>query len=450
MIKIDPPLVLTVTAVLAVGVPYLLWKIPVVGRWMPLTVTQILFGLLLGPSILGGIIGLDNHKAFFGGANLGAINAVAIVAVILFAFLAGVGTDRDVVKRSAGLTVTTGMVSLLAPLALGTLVAMGIAAVYPSAKVDGVSGLVYGLGFGLVMSITALPVLAAILSELRLMSKPIASIALAGAGVGNAFIWVGLGIVIVLAQANAMGGIGSALLVALIGAAAIAALWLLVARPIMNRMSAGPGSMGTILAATMVFAFISGGIAHVTKLHFILGAFVGGLLVPEHLRQPIRDMLERPVNVALVPFFFTVAGLATEFKLGDPTLYIVAVAGLLVAILGKIVPTALAARACGETMAFGATLGIMHMTKGLVGVALAFALSTGGVFGPSSYTAAIIVCLVTTALTAPMLTWAANASPEIRDLVTPPPETVGSSEEMPRTPASVAVPAAAPAAIGTI
>ena len=419
MIKIDPPLVLTVTALLAIGLPYMIWKIPVVNRWMPLTVTQIVFGLLLGPSVLGAIIGEANHTAFFGGPNLGAITAVAVVAVILFAFLAGVGTDRDAVAKNAATTVTTGLVSLFAPMAIGAVVAVGLASVFPAAKVETVNPWVYGLGFGLVMSITALPVLAAILAEKRLMSKPIASIALAGAGVGNAFIWVGLGIVLVLAQGDAAGGIGNALLFALAGAVAIVAIWLLIARPLFNRLTVEPKNMGTILTAAMVFACISGGIAHVTKLHFILGAFMGGLLVPEHMRQPIRDMLERPINLAFVPFFFVVAGLATKFQLNDPALYVLAAAGLVVAILGKIVPTGLAARACGESMAFGISLGIMHMTKGLVGVALAFALKQGGVFGESTYTACVIVCLVTTALTAPALTWARGMSPALRDELTP-------------------------------
>ncbi len=422
MIKIDPPLVLTVTAVLAVGLPYLIWKIPIVSKWMPLAVTQILFGLLLGPSILGALIGIENHKAFFGGANYGAINAVATVAVILFAFLAGVGTDRDVVKKSAGLTVATGMVSLLAPLLIGCGVAMALAIAVPSVKGPNASPLIYGLGFGLVMSITALPVLAAILSELRLMSKPIASIALAGAGVGNTFIWVGLGIVLVLSQMNPDGGVGTALLVALIGAVAIVGMWMFIARPLFNRMPVDKNSMGMILAAAMVFACISGGIAHVTKLHFILGSFLAGLLVPEHVRQPMRDMLERPVNIAFVPYFFAVAGLATRFDLTDPTLYLVAAIGIVVAILGKIVPTAIVARMCGQTSAFGATLGIMHMTKGLVGVALAFFLEQGGIFSAASYTAAVIVCLITTALTAPALNWAAAANADVKTLLTPEPD----------------------------
>lgn len=402
MSNLHPAVALLIAAPLSVGLPFLIWKALRIEKWVPLTVTQILAGLLLGPSILGAAVSADVYDAVFGEKQIAAINAVATVAVVLFGFLAGIGADRDVIRKSAGMTAVTGTVSMIGPVLISLPFAIWIATRFPTAAGAHAEPFVYALAFGLVMSITALPVLAAILVELGALKARVASVALAGAGVGNFFVWTGYAVVSALATMEA-GGAGRALLIAC-GAVLIAAAFArLVAVPFLHWLPLGPRSDGMVLATAVVMAAVCAAVAQAGGLDVIFGAFLGGLFVPEKLRKPITDMLERPVLIILVPFFFLLAGLKTTFVAGDASLWIVLAIGLVVAILGKIATTAIAARACGESWAFGTVLGVLSQTKGLIAVVLTYQIFQKGVFGPGSYTALVIVALVCTALTVPLL-----------------------------------------------
>ncbi len=406
MLKMSPPVALTIAAILSVGIPFLIWKVLRIEKWVPLTVTQILAGLLLGPSILGAAVSPDVYNAMFGPEQVKAIGAVATMAVVLFGFLAGIGADRDVIKKSAGMTTVTGVVSMIGPLLVGMIPAFWIAKGFPSAMGKANDAFVYSLAFGLVMSITALPVLAAILVELGAMKARVSSVGLAGAGAGNVLVWVGFALVSALAtmeSGSGGGGTGLAIAVA-VGAVVVVALFsLFVAVPFLNRLPRGPKSDGMVLATALVMAAACAGFAQAAGLDVIFGAFLAGLFVPESLRKPITEMLERPVLIIFVPFFFLLAGLNTKFVAGDASLWVVLAAGLVVAVLGKVILTAIAARVCGESWAFGTVLGVFAQTKGLIAVVLAFQIYQKGVFGPGTFTALVIVALVCTALTVPLL-----------------------------------------------
>src|SRR5439155_22255881 len=115
MLQLHPAVALMIAAILSVGIPFIIWKALRIEKWVPLTVTQILAGLLLGPSVLGALVSGDVYNAVFGKAQIDSINAVASLAVVLFGFLAGIGADRDVIKKSAGMTTVTGAASMIGP-----------------------------------------------------------------------------------------------------------------------------------------------------------------------------------------------------------------------------------------------------------------------------------------------------------------------------------------------
>jgi hypothetical protein len=101
-------------------------------------------------------------------------------------------------------------------------------------------------------------------------------------------------------------------------------------------------------------------------LHYILGAFVTGAIMPENLRKPILDRLHGLTLALLMPFFFTLTGLHTFIDLGSPAFLEIFVIATTVAVVGITGGTAVAARLVGEPWPFALGLGALLQTKGLM------------------------------------------------------------------------------------
>ena len=108
--------------------------------------------------------------------------------------------------------------------------------------------------------------------------------------------------------------------------------------------------------------------------------------------------------VLLLPLFFAFTGLRTSVALiSGGWLWLVCGAVLLVAMAGKLGGCALAARAGGMRWRDALSLGALMNTRGLMELVI---LNVGldiGVLSPTLYAMMVVMALVTTALTTPLL-----------------------------------------------
>ena len=171
----------------------------------------------------------------------------------------------------------------------------------------------------------ALPVLAAILGEMGLFGSRISHLALGVAGVNDIALWVLLGIVLTVAAAGHAGhGLPAVWLLAL----APIYLFLMVqfVRPVLARMVSrriddGDEAVTTQGAIVVGGATILSGLAtELLGLHYIIGAFVVGAIMPADLHKPILDRLQVMTVALLMPFFFTLTGMRTLIDLSSPVL----------------------------------------------------------------------------------------------------------------------------------
>ena len=177
-------------------------------------------------------------------------------------------------------------------------------------------------------------------------------------------------------------------------------------RPALARLAtsrtkeAGPGSLG--LAAACATALGSAAVTEALGLHHVLGAFLAGVAMPGAARRAILVRLEAPVAVALMPFFFVLTGLRTTIDLGSDTFLAVFLLMTLAATVGKFGGTALLARAAGEGWPTALGLGALMQTKGLMEVVVLTVVLDAGLIGPATFSALVLMALVSTAATMPL------------------------------------------------
>jgi Kef-type K+ transport system membrane component KefB len=151
-------------------------------------------------------------------------------------------------------------------------------------------------------------------------------------------------------------------------------------------------------AATMASALVT----ELMGLHYIIGAFLIGVIIPAHLRQPIIDRLQVMTVALLMPFFFALTGMRTLIDLGSPALLEVFTITAGATVIGVIGGTAVAARLFGETWSFGLGLGSLLQAKGLTELIVLTILLDAGIVSPTIFAAMILMALVCTALAMPL------------------------------------------------
>ena len=137
-------------------------------------------------------------------------------------------------------------------------------------------------------------------------------------------------------------------------------------------------------------------------LHYIIGAFVTGVVMPDHLRKPILDRLQVMTVALLMPFFFTLTGLRTLIDPGSSAFLEVFVIATSVAVVGIIGGTALAARLVGEPWPLALALGALLQTKGLMELIVLTVLLDAGIISPNVFAALILMAVVSTTLAMPV------------------------------------------------
>jgi Kef-type K+ transport system membrane component KefB len=235
-------------------------------------------------------------------ASMPALILVANLGLVFFLFIVGLEVDLRVMFRNFRVALSVSIAGMVLPFALGVAMAVGI---YNTFAADSpISFGVYLLFIGVSFAITAFPVLARILTELKLLQTSVGIIVLS-AGVGNDVTgWVLLALTVALV--NAASGVTVVYVILL----AIAMILLLcyVVRPIfiwgVNRsggLQRGPSEMmmAVIVLLVLVVAFYT----DIIGIHPIFGGFLVGLIIPHEHGYAVRvtEKIEDFIAVLFLP-----------------------------------------------------------------------------------------------------------------------------------------------------
>ena len=387
---------LLVQCLLFIPLPYILFAAFKSRRIMPLAVLQVLVGVVMGPSLFGRL-----YPEFFGEIfrpdTVAPLRGIALIAVLLFAFITGLHLD---LKRLRGRAAALGMVagaSLAVPFVAGLGCGMWIVARDPLASAHPVD---FIFAIGICTSVTAMPVLGAILREMDLLSHHIGQLALSLAAMNDAALWVMLTLLLAV-----LGAPGAAPALLLLLPVYLGVMFWIVPRlldRVATRLTTRDGLSNSGLAIVGGVAVASALVAQVIGLEYILGAFIAGVAIPAALRRATLDRIEIVTMTLLMPFFFTLTGLQTFIDLTSPDFLAIFLVTTSLAVGAKILGTAIAARAVGEPWPIAIGLGSLMQTKGLMEVVILTIFRENGLISAQIFSALILMSLVCTALTMPL------------------------------------------------
>lgn len=368
----------------------------------PGVIGEIVAGIVLGPSVLGYFFP-DVFQALFPPESLTNLELLSQVGLVLFMFVIGMELDFSVLKNKINETLVISHAGILVPFFLGIVASYWIYEEYAAAQT---AFLPFALFIGISMSITAFPVLARIIQERNMTKTSLGTLAIASAANDDVTAWCLLAVVIAIAKA---GTFASALY-----AIGLTALYIIitfmVVRPFLKKVGEVYANQEvinkTFVALILLILIISSTLTEIIGIHALFGAFMAGVVMPPSIgfRKVMMEKVEDIALVFFLPLFFAFTGLRTEIGLiNSPALWGVCLLLITVAVAGKLGGCAVAARLVGESWKDSFTIGTLMNTRGLMELV---ALNIGyemGVLPPSIFVILVIMALVTTFMTTPLL-----------------------------------------------
>jgi len=389
-------LIVIIAASSALGSLFTRWKQPAV-------VGEMVAGILLGPSLFG-LLAPDTFQFVFAAPTLGALKLFSQIGVCLFLFVVGMELDVSHLRKKAETAVVVSHASIVVPYLLGAILAL---LVYSQFAQPGISFTPFALFMGITMSITAFPVLVRILQDRGLFKTQLGSTATTCAAVDDVTAWSILAFVVAIAGSASIGGaiVSVGLVVVFVG------FMLLVVRRNLARWIGveallRPDPSRQVLAIVIGVALISALTTEIMGIHALFGAFLAGIVMPSKggFRNKLVLRVEGITAVLLLPLFFAFTGLRTKLGLlSSPHDWLICLIIIGVATTGKLGGSAIAARLTGMKWRESLQLGALMNTRGLMEL---IALNIGydmGILSPRIFTMLVIMALVTTIMTGPLL-----------------------------------------------
>ena len=376
------------------------WIFRKIGQ--PSVIGEIIAGIVLGPSLFG-LYFHDLKESLFPIESLGNLQLLSQVGLIFFMFVIGMELDLKVLKNKANDAVVISHASIVIPFALGIGLSYFIYNEFAPAGVEFIS---FSLFMGIAMSITAFPVLARIVQERGIHKTRLGTIVITCAAADDITAWCILAAVIAIVKAGSF--VSSLYVIGL--AITYVIVMLFMVKPFLKRIGDLYGKKDNIKKPVVAIFFltliISSYLSEVIGIHALFGAFLAGAIMPDiaKFRSIFIEKVEDVSVILLLPLFFVFTGLRTEIGLiNEPYLWKITGFIILVAVVGKFLGSALAARFVGQNWRDSLTIGALMNTRGLMELVV---LNIGyelGVLSPKVFTMMVIMALVTTFMTGPAL-----------------------------------------------
>ena len=378
----------------------------------PPVIGEMAAGIILGPIVFGALFP-EFHAELFATASLPALSSLSMLGLVLFMFIVGAELRApDGVRAQVKAAGLVGVLSVIFPMAAGIAISPLL---HPTLAPDGVGFWPFALFMAAAMSITAFPILARILKERDMTHTRLGRLALSSAAIADVFAWIMLALVVALIGSGEgyLGFIKTTLGLLVMAAVVFGAL-----RPLYGWLlrTHAPGGHPTlmVLAAIMIGAFACAAVTEWLGLHAVFGAFLFGACLPrdDRLLKYLVERVEYLAIVVLMPIFFALAGLNTT---GDA--FVGAGLGALAlilaaAVIGKLAGGAVGARLVGYGWRDSLAVGSLMNARALMELIVIKVGLDAGLIGPELFTMLLVMAILTTVMTGPLLTLFARRNPQ--------------------------------------
>ena len=385
---VTPSELFLLALIVILTVPYLVWRLGRTDHYAPLVVVQIVGGILLGPGLLGAAFP-SAYAAVFTPQTVASLNGVAWWAVMMFVWAAGIELDLGEAWARRRETLVTASLALIVPVIAG--VAAGLILLHWTGWIgDGGGRLQVLLGLGMACAVTALPILVLFLDKLGILRQPLGQRLLRYASLDDIAIWGVLALI--LLDWDRLGRQLGFLILFPVAALAV--------RRLMVRLNdEDRWYVGLIWLAAIGF------LADWAGLHFMVGAFLAGaVLDATWLGQDRLDGFRKVILMTVMPIFFLSTGLRTTWEMGGAAVFGAALLLLAAAIGGKLAGVHLAGRFLRWPRGEASMIGWMLQTKALIMIIFANILLDKAIITSATFTALLLMAVMSTMLTIPIVT----------------------------------------------
>lgn len=375
----------------------------VILGWLgqPRVVGEMLGGILLGRSVFG-VAAPYLITRLFPPNSLHILSLVSELGMVLYLFLEGMNLDFEAVWQQRQTAMKISLLSMAVPFVLGC--GMGV---LMHNRFHGVAGnkVAFMLFVGVGLSTTAFPVLARMLRDKTTGDKKLDMLALVCAAIADVLGWILLAVALMMNSASSPW----ILLLKMFLLVVFGAFLLGVVRPALGKLvrwKGAPNISQVLLAVFLVFILFCAFVTERLGVHALFGAFLAGMCVPRlhHWHRQLERTIHPLVSVLLLPVFFAVTGIHTEFNALNGRVFWWLIAVLAVAVFGKMSGTYYGARKLSNLSVHdSATLSFLMNTRGLVDLVVVNLALEAGAINEQLFTILVLMALITTAMTAPAL-----------------------------------------------
>ncbi len=373
---------------------------------LPMVMGELIVGVALGPTVLG-TIAPGFHATLFPFAENAkfslALDAIFSLSVILLLFVAGLELRFSLFLRHGRVATATGIGSMILPFGSGFAMAWFFPHWFGVAE-NGATHQLFALFLGTAMAISALPVIARILLDMKLLKTEVGMVIIASAVLNDVVGWIVFSFILSLVGEN--NGRGNVVL-SIVSIAAFAAFMLVIGRYVLNRILPWIQTKlswpGGVLALSLGLCLLCAAFTEYIHIHAILGAFIAGLSIGDsvYLREQAREIMHQFVTNFFAPLFFVSIGLKVNFiEHFDLTMVSLI---LVLAFAGKVIGAGIGARLGGMSSRRALAVGFGLNARGAMEIILGSLAYDAGLIGHQIFVALIVMALVTSITSAPLM-----------------------------------------------
>jgi Kef-type K+ transport system membrane component KefB len=394
-----PRLLLQIIIIIA-STQLLGWLFKKIGQ--PAVIGETVAGIILGPSLLG-LLFPGIFRFIFPVESLTNLRFLSQIGLILFMFIIGMELDTRLLRKQAFEALIISHASILIPFTLGIFLSYYLYQAY--GQTDFIS---FALFMGIAMSITAFPVLARIIRDRNLTGTRLGNLAISCAASDDVTAWCILAILIALIRSGS--GMNGLLVVGMVALYVCIMLvpvsW--VIKKIQIAYENGKIAYNGLMAIVFTLLLLSSWCTEVIGIHALFGAFLAGIVIPKNdvMQKKIIGRISDVSMVMLLPLFFVYTGLRTNATILNSTgLWISFLLILTCAVAGKFGGSALVAKTLGQTWKDSLSIGALMNTRGLMELIVLNIGYDMGILGPEIFSMMVLMALLTTMMTSPVLDW---------------------------------------------
>jgi Kef-type K+ transport system membrane component KefB len=370
----------------------------------PSVLGELIAGVLLGPTVLGGIApGLSEFLFPLQGANAIALDAIATLAIGLFLLVAGMEVDLSTVWKQGKVGCKVGITSIVIPF----FIALGAAMVLPEAlgRHGDADPTIFALFFGIAISISALPVIAKTLMDMGLYRSDLGMVVVSAAIFNDLTGWIVFAVV--LGLIGDPSGSGNAIMLTIVLTLAFAGGMLTAGRWVIHKVlpfvQAYTHWPGGELSFALILGLLGAAFTEWIGIHAIFGAFIAGVAIGDssHLRERSRVVIGNFVSFIFAPVFFASIGLKVNFVTHFDFPLVLTV--LLTACVCKLAGGAMGARWGGMLPREAWAVGFALNSRGAMEIILGIIALEAGIIRERLFVALIIMAMITSMMSGPSM-----------------------------------------------